>query len=101
MNLKNIWPSQASHFSRLVGQYTHPAVLVDGPEPFHGHIPDVTPPKQDLACNKVGNTDIDLDIEKRIINLSNVYIYDVIWRLSYTYTGRGYMPTPPTSCPPQ
>lgn len=29
---------------------THPAVLVDGPESFHGNISDVAPSKKDLAC---------------------------------------------------
>ena len=30
------------------GLRTHPAVLINGPQAFHGHIPDVTPPEQDL-----------------------------------------------------
>lgn len=29
---------------------THPAVLVDGPESFHGNISDVAPSEKDLAC---------------------------------------------------
>lgn len=43
-----------------IGQYTHPAVLVDGPEPFHGHISDVAPPEQDLPW-KTGKTDLEVD----------------------------------------
>lgn len=42
-----------------VGQHTHPAVLVDGPEPFHSHISDMAPPEQDLPWNKAGKTDLE------------------------------------------
>lgn len=41
---------------------THPAVFIDGPQPFHGHISDMAPPKQDLPWNKVGKTDLGAHI---------------------------------------
>lgn len=31
---------------------THPAVLVDRPEPFHCHVSDMAPPEQNLPWNK-------------------------------------------------
>lgn len=34
------------------GHVTHPAVLIDGSQTLHGHVPDMAPPKQYLPWSK-------------------------------------------------
>lgn len=50
---------------------THPAVLVDGPESFHGDISDVAPSEKDLACGlkkKKGTKGKRLEKDEHIID---------------------------------
>lgn len=52
------------HLAAEVAPIAHPAVLVDGPQSFHGHVSDMAPPEQDLSWKK----DADVDVREENTN---------------------------------